>query len=295
MLVALSAWFWVQSQTTDTGTVRVGLAYRVPDELVSVPPLLNSANVIVQGPRALIRRAQGERPRIVVDVRDAGVGRHAIRLDAIDIDGMPGGLTVVAYSPEVVEVSLDERTRRMVPVAPARVGRPAEAHAVSVTRVVPDVVEVSGPREIVDALTQISSMPFDISGWSESRAVPVALDLPRGVETVEPWNGEAEVVITSLTREQTIQDVPVVLTDFAYEPAPGSERLTIKVVGPSDVLLGMRLDHVIAKVELPRDADADHYTATYDADRPPRYEIIVPDPEEVTVADPPPAVELVRR
>jgi YbbR domain-containing protein len=294
LLLAFSAWLWVQSQETDTARVRLNMAYRLPDELVAVDPLPTNAAVIVQGSRGAIRQAQRHRPTMVVDLADEGVGTHEARLETYAIEGLPSGLELVAFTPDTVPVRLDERARRNVAVRGRWMGEPAPAHEVRGVRVTPAVVEITGPREVVEQLDRIDTLPIDISGWTEGRTVPAELDLPRNLATTSPFEGEAEVEIVSLTSSRQLAQVPVVVPDPAWRPASGSETIAVKLSGPTDVLRSLRADQVLARVELPPGAKGSRYTVAYGSERPPRFEILLPR-AEVRVESAPATVEVERR
>lgn len=291
------AWMWVQSQETDTAPVRIAIAWRLPEALVNVEPLPIGATLIVQGPRVLIRRAQTERPTMVIDLRDEDIGRRDVRLDAYDIEQMPSGLSVVAFSPQEVTVSLDEPSVRHVPVMPRHVGRPAQEHALEGLSLSPEVVEVTGPRTLVDRIDKVWTLPVDISGWTETKSVPVALDLPRGVQAANRWSGEVAVSIASLTAQRTVVGIPVMTWGRNdWEPVEGSATVSLTLKGPTDVLRALSTDDIAVRVKLPDNNEGrDAYVAPFRADRPPSFDVVLPRADVITVVEAPPTVEVVRR
>lgn len=296
VVLAAVAWLWVQGKEVATEPVRIDLEWRFADDVVPATPPPASATAIVQGPRAVIRRARVDRPKIRVELEVERRGRHEVRLGSYGVEGLPAGLTVVAFAPEDVAIELDDKAQRRLPVNVVTVGKPAERHVLGAVDVDPDVVRVEGPRSVLGALRGVDTAPVDVSGWDTSREVPVALDLAVGLAPVEPWVGRASVEVSSLTAEQTIQGVPVVVwgrPDWA--PVAGSETITVTLRGPAEVLRSLRVDHVIAKVEVPADGARDRYTARYQADRAPRLEIVLPRPDVVEVAGVPGPVDVVRR
>ncbi len=296
LMFSLLAWTWVQSQESDTARVRVQLDLRFADRLVPVEPPPATASIEVTGPRVLIRRAQAERPRLLVDLRDEGIGPHEIHLDAYPLEGMPSGLAVVGFAPEVLAVRLDQRARRNVKVEAVWVGEPAADHDVERVAIDPRMVEVSGPRAVLDELTRIRTMPIDVSGWDTTRDVDIELDLPRGVESLAPWHGTASVEVSSVLKTVTLTDVPVVvLRNDGYAPAEGESTVTVSLEGPTQVLDELRSDQILATVSLPDGAGAGRYTATFEAAHAPRLDLIYPRPDVVHVKSAPDSVTVVKR
>ena len=289
------AWMWVQSKQVATSHVRVDVELQMADELVNTEPPFGTVVAVVKGSLSAARRAQSQRPTVVVDLKSEKAGAHDVPLEGAKVADLPAGLQVVGFSPEVVHVRLEPRSTRNVGVLAATVGQPDEHHRLLRVTVTPDVAEVTGPRAVVGALSQVKIKPVDLSAWGEGREVPVELELPRGVKTKEPWKGMAKVELEALETTITVSDVQVLVQLPGWQPAPGSERISVTLEGPTQVLRALRLDRVLAIVELPADPTEGAYRARYEASRAPRYEVIVPREDVVRVVDAPGPVEVVRR
>lgn len=296
LVLAVAAWFWVQGQEVSTATVRVALAYRMPEGLVSVNALPTSASLSVTGPRAAVRRAQRDRPQLLVDLGDEGMGTLDVMLDSYELVGLVPGVERGSFRPEVVNVRLDEEIVRNVRVEPAWLGDPAVGHAVQSVGLDPEVAEVRGARANVEGLEVVKTLPVDISGWTEGQEVDVALDLPRGVTTGEDWRGLVSVQVVNQITEMGL-DVPVRLWDpsLPYAVAEGSTEIAVRLKGPTTVLRTLPTDRIVAWVELPEGASASRYEVRFQAAQPPRYEVWLPRPDVVEVVGVPGAVVVEKR
>jgi YbbR domain-containing protein len=293
--VAVLAWWWVQNQETTTARVPVRLVYEFPEGLVSVDPLLNSATFLVSGPRAVTRQAALSKASLRVDLRQAGIGPYEMPLEGLAVEGMPAGVEVVAHSPEVVRVRLDERRKRSVQVRARLVGEPAADHVIE-DSVSPAVVEIVGPRQVIDEVEVLETQPIDVSGWTDSREVPVQLALPRQCNTTQEWNGVAHLEIQSLSTTVTLTDVEVFVRSHRdWVPQEGSERISVRLTGPTKLLRGLRPTRVFAVIDLPSKPQGERYVASFEASKPPRLELVHPWPEQVQVAETPDPVVVVRR
>lgn len=296
LVLALGAWWWVQGQQVATEPLRIVLDWRLPAELVPTTSLPTAATAIVQGPRSAIRRARLLRPTIVADLSDEGQGTQDVRLASYGIERLPPTLSVVTFTPEILALRLDKKVTRKVVVEPVTVGSPAERHTVDTVSLEPDVVELVGAREVVVGLRSVRTTALDVTGWTEGRTVPVGLELPAGVGTSVPWAGKVTVGVTSLVGEQTIQGVPVMVWGApGWRPADGMETLTVTLRGPTEILRAMRVDHVVARVEVPAATERNRLTATFQAAEAPRLEILLPRPDVVEVLGRPGPVDVERR
>jgi hypothetical protein len=163
--------------------------------------------------------------------------------------------------------------------------------------VTPDVVEVIGPRGVLEDVDAIQTKPIDISGWSDKAEFPVELDLPRQCRpAVEPWEGEGHVDIKSLTTDRILTGVQVVVRGRSdWVPSEETSSLTLKLSGPTRLLRGLRAEQVFATVEMPADPTEEIYEAAYQAAVAPRLEVVVPWPDQIEVAETPDPVVVVRR
>ncbi len=292
----MGCWLWVQGEQESKLRVPVSLQYSLPDNLVSVDPLLTRITVMAAGPRAATRRAYNAPLQITVDLRDEGVGSKEMSLVGLPIEGLPSGVIVSEFSPSTLQVALDEKVKRVVQLEPSMVGEPAESYTVTDWSLEPSVIEVSGPKELLADMKAISTRPVDITGLMASTTFPAELDLPWGVETVEPFAGELSLEVESTLTVLTVSGVPVqVMREHGWVPAPGHEEVVVTLEGPTEVLKTLRTDRIFALVELPEDPSRNSYTARYQASRAPRMELVYPREDVVTVRQAPDPVEVVRK
>jgi len=296
LVLATAAWFWVQGQEVDTATVRVALAYRMPDGIVSVNALPTSASLSVTGPRAAVRRAQRDRPQLLVDLSDEGTGALDVTLDSYELVGLAPGVERGGFRPEMVPVRLDEEVVRNVKVEASWLGEPAPGHAIQKVSLTPDVAEVRGARANVEDLDLVQTLAVDVSGWTEGRSVEVGLDLPRGVTTAADWLGSLQVQVVNQLSERVLQDVPVwVWNDPAgWAPAEGSDTIEVTIKGPTALLRELPTERIVAVVELPERPQGSTYTVRYQAAQRPRYEVWLHH-DEVEIVGVPPAIVVEKR
>jgi YbbR domain-containing protein len=294
--MATSAWLWVQSQEVATARVRVQLDFDFAPNLITVDPVLSGATLIVEGTRAAMRRAERADLSIQVDLAQESVGVLDVPLAGLKVDGLPMGVDIVAYSPEVLRLRLDEQARRHVAVRADLVGEPADDHAIMDHRVTPDVVEVVGPRMVLDDLDSVRTKPIDVSGWSDSREFEVELDLPRQCRSVKPWEGMASVEVESLTSVITLTGVQVLVREqYDWVPAPENRSISLRLTGPTKLLRSVRARDVFAMVEIPQDPTETSYLAAFEANAAPRLEIAHPWPGRLRLAETPSPVKVVRK
>ena len=286
LLLAGAIWFYVQGEEIADARVRAEIDWQLPPGVMSVEPLPNQVAVTIRGTRVATRRARDMPVRIVVDLRDAGVGEHGVDLSTAAPQGLPSGVEVLGVAPNAVRLVLDEVTTRRAAVSPVLVGEPAEGFEISEVTLDPEVIEVRGPRSAVAGLDAVRTQPIDVSGINETGPRQVVLDLPRGV-TLEGLPPVAQVAVRSRRERRIIVDVPVhVRGHWDWKPEPDTVDVTLE--GRASTLATVSPETVVAVVIVPDGAAArSSFDAWWGPQDGVRLEVLHPGGMEAAAVQPP--------
>lgn len=184
LFLAILLWF----MATDRPQLTIGSDQRVlqveahltgVDEALEVTSTPPTVDVTVEGPR-LILAFQAQEVRAYVELEGVGAGRHEVpvRVEA------PSGVSVRRVVPGEVNVTLEERARKSVPVRVAVHGVPPGV-AVRIVDVEPDSIEVYGAASSVERVAYILAQVAYDSGGGDVAAVAVGVDgaIVEGVAT----------------------------------------------------------------------------------------------------------------
>jgi len=280
VLIAVTAWLFVQQDVAREAAIPVRLHWKTPDGLVSTEPLRGQIHLRVEGPRAATNRVRSSGITQSVDLRPLPPGEHVVELTDLDWSAVSEQLRIVGVEPPSLTVELDEVVEQKVDVEVRQVGAPPAAYAVRGISIEPGVVVVRGPRKVVSRLARVPTKPLDVSGLTQPTEVEAPLDLPRGVEV----EGDVpRATIDVVVVERTIEDLEVpgvVRGAVGYVPEP--RRLKVSLRGPAPYLEWIGADNVLALVRLDEDAPAS-VEARYGPRRGSRLEIWHPGGPEVTV------------
>ena len=301
LIIAVSAWLWVQGEEIHQSRVRAKIEWSVNPELIALDNLPDSMTLKVEGPRAAVRRLKGD---VVAraDLSRKGVGEHRVQMAVLPIQNVPDDILILDVSPEELVVRLDERLERHMGVDPVVVGVPARGYAVEQVRVEPKVVAVTGPRVVLEGLHSVPSVPIDVSEISGTTVeIEVSLVLPRGVKLVEEWAGTGTVTLRNLNAVRNLAAVPVhVWQNHEWRPIDSQSTIAVSLEGPSDVLREIDLTEITVFVHLPKDLeDVPAQIALYDDGSDahptgPRYTILHPRSDVVSVTRAPDEIRVVR-
>jgi YbbR domain-containing protein len=285
LLLAGAIWFYVQGEEIADARVRAEVEWQLPPGVMSVEPLPTQVAVTIRGSRVATRRARDVPVRIVVDLRDAGVGEHGVDLSTATPQGLPAGIEVLAVAPNAVRFLLDEVTTRRAAVSAVLVGEPAEGFEISEVTLAPEVVEVRGPRSAIAGLDTIRTQPIDVSGITGTGSRQVVLDLPRGV-TLEGLAPVAQVDVRSRRERRVIEDVPVHVRGYwSWRPEPDTVDVTLE--GRASALLDVSADEVVAVVVVPEGSARQAFDAWWGPRDGVRLEVLHPEGMDAAAVQPP--------
>ncbi|MDQ7030683.1 MAG: diadenylate cyclase CdaA [Ardenticatenia bacterium] len=151
-MLAVAAWLIVTFQFNPPQEVRYTnvplLVEGIPPNMLLVTPLPETVSVTVQGPVNVLRLQDAGQLRAVVDVADGQTGQYAVH-----VRGLQRELRVVNVQPSTVEVALEPKAQRRVPVRVELVGTDTLPLTVEIgdepTATPPNVL-VSGPVSNVE-------------------------------------------------------------------------------------------------------------------------------------------------
>lgn len=260
--VAVVAWLYVQGSEQVEGKLRVPLSWQLPETLLAIEPLPASVTLTVRGPRNAIRRAAQMDLQLPVDLGTVGTGAQALDFASLPLVGLPSNVEPLELQPASVRFTLDEVAARKVRIKPRLVGDLAEGYEVAAVQVRPQVVSLRGPRAVVEALTEVSTLPIDISLYSRDIEQRVDLDLPRTVVLVSDENIRVDVDVSPTRIRRVFSAVPVqVWRTDSYRSMPPEVEVVLD--GPSAAMNSVNSNDIVVFAHLPDEPTEAVYRAAF--------------------------------
>jgi len=249
--VAVVLWAWLQSEQVVEESAWVEVSYELPDELVMAQAATKRLRVTVRGPQRYVKNVRGADLALTVDMRDTAPGVQQVDFVDSEIVGITTQeIDIVGLVPNSVQVDIEEKHTRSVPVSPTIVGEPATGYRLAQIEVAPNEVVVEGPYSVVERLARLPTEPVNVAGLTESKTfeVPVTLK-PRTLTRVNSDPVQIRVVIEAMTSQRTFTKVPVIVRSRNWTSS--QESVTVTLSGPVSAL--QAIDHetvaVMVRVE----------------------------------------------
>ena len=264
LFIAAILWLHVVTEDVYEDTVRVSLSMEdMPDGLIVSNEVPKTALVKISGPGKLLLRAGYDLLKVVVRPNHAigVVKRYYLSVENLEGPLDPGLKPETLLEPEFVEIKLDRRAVKKLPVAAQVEMRVKDGYTqVGPLSLTPDQVEVSGPWEFVRPLSLVFTDSVKLS----------EMDAPVRRTVLLRRSGEEHVVLdpdrvllaidVQELAERWIEGVRVSVKNAPYgrKVAPEPSKLAVKVKGGEKVLASLKTEDFAFTVDYRRWVGSGH-------------------------------------
>lgn len=232
--VGLALWIIVTVMQPDVEVTRkVALTLILPNNLIRVSDMPGYIDITFVGPGILIRNVKDEDLSYEVDATRSEAGEMTVKLIESRIKGFPQGATVSSMSPTQINIKLDDKAKRKLPVNVVFKGKPPEGFSVFETVTEPDIVEISGALSEVSRLKYIPTEMVDITGQKGTVVETVGLDLAgQHISLVDTKQVKVKIMIEEKKMTRKFEKIPiqVIGTELKAIIKPGA--LDVNLQGP---------------------------------------------------------------
>jgi YbbR domain-containing protein len=235
VIIAAVLWFVVLGSRNVEVTKEIPLELITPAEVVPANDIPEKISFRLSGPKAFLRAILDRREDpIRVNLSGAKPGLVTYRFFSDNIR-LPIGVKVQSISPTAILIKLENQKRRDVPVRVELRGIPPEGYRITRTEVTPPVIRIKGAETRVDAVTEIATVPIDVSTLRETMDREVPLEIARHNVQVDGPLPRVLVEVDATAANYRIRNVEVrVLTNHKYT----IDRSTVTVLvraAPKDI------------------------------------------------------------
>ncbi len=223
--VAIMLFLLVTVENATPVDVDFRIEYRTADDMMLTNDAPTVLHTTLQGPSARFRSFDmADLEPVVLDFSrgEPGTQRHSVDLSSIN---PPGGMKVVAIRPSEVEVTLDRRVERPVPVRPDVPEAPAFGFEILDVRIVPARARVMGPASQTQSIDFITTRTIDVMGREQDLNLEVDLRPPPPPLRLIDRRVSVFVEIGEEFVQRVFHNIPV-----RVEGAPKNARVTPAIV-----------------------------------------------------------------
>ncbi len=282
-VLALAAWFAVGSEERTETTLQLALELtNIPSQLMVTNEIPSHIEVRVQAPRSVIRELTEEKRHLRIDLGGSKPGsrNELITPSALNL---PRGVVVSRIRPNSVTIELDQAQNRRVEILPVLKGTPAPGFEVGEVTLNPKETVLRGPKNLIQQLKQISTIPIEISRLSSSISREVELDFQNLPLT--PLDSQpiiAKITIRPKLQTKTFADIVVVPYGASNPLRLTPSKVAVTVRGPATNLDLLRAEDITPRINL-KNLKPGTYEAKIAVEVPTGLEVAAVQPETIKV------------
>jgi YbbR domain-containing protein len=249
VIIAIVLWVVVLGSRNVEVTKEIPLEVITPADIVPANEIPEKIAFRLAGPKAFLRAILDRREDpIRVNLAGAKPGLVTYRFFSDNIR-VPIGVKVLSIQPTAILIKLEYLKRRDVPVKVELRGIPPEGFRIAKTEIKPDVVRIKGAETRVDGVTEISTMPIDVSSLKQTLDREVPLDLARAGVQIDGALPRVLIEVEPTAANYRIKNVDIrVLSSYKF--TLNEKTVTVLVRAAPKDLKTLDRNHVYAVVDL---------------------------------------------
>ncbi|MBC7792483.1 MAG: hypothetical protein H7Z43_02145 [Clostridia bacterium] len=232
LVLAAALYAFVTIESGRSVDVEFPIEYLTADDIDLIGEFPHTITVTLAGPWASIRTYDSSKFQPVrVDLRDNGPGPVLRNIQEREVNP-PGGMSVVAITPNEVQVTLARKVERQVAIAvDVGIDKPPYGYEIAGTTTEPEKVRIIGPNGVVQQIDSVFTRPIEVAGHEETFTENAELRAPSPSIRLR----DKSVTVTVEIREEMTTRVVTVPMDARQGALP-----TEVLIEPSTVKLELR-------------------------------------------------------
>lgn len=234
---AILVWERVSARLDDTQKIRgIPVKISMPEEYVLMDNAPNRIDIILKGPKQRLNKITPNDIQVTVDAKTPTIGENELIITTDNIT-LPKGVSVSSIEPDYFKVQIDEKKSKKVPVKLTFSGALMDGYDFNQLNLIPQDVTISGPRSIVDQITDIRTKNILLGkDYVDDFDCTVEVDNKFTNISVNPRFISARIEVYNKYDTRKLQNLPI--KPFSY--LPDGHKLEIKPATATVVVEGMK-------------------------------------------------------
>ncbi len=254
VLMALFFWTLVAGEKEKVKDFALPLEFiNLPSYLEISGPVVDTIVVRVRASEAILRTLSEDRMDARVDLKAAPSGRLSYTLTPAQFR-IPSGSKIISIQPKIVELNLEPKLQKEIPVRENVQGSPAPGFEVEEIIITPPTLRIEGPATEVEETNEATTGLILLNGENKSLEVSVnPVPLAPQNSRVRAINAAKTLVLIRI-RERPVRrsflGVPVQFKGKRFRTQVDPNLLQITLEGPSSLIQGLEPSDLRIEISL---------------------------------------------
>jgi YbbR domain-containing protein len=168
--IAFFLWLYVLSSADTKVEKFVNVHFVLPDGYAIVNKPTSKIKYYLNGPRALVRSFTNKKDHINLNIKNiytSTKNTYEFSTSQLGIK-FPFGVNVESVEPKMISVNIEKKSTKIIPIKLQTIGDVPSDHKMMQWTLVPSSIKISGPKSLMENVTEVKSMVTSISGLTQS-------------------------------------------------------------------------------------------------------------------------------
>jgi YbbR domain-containing protein len=281
VVIAVVLWFVVLGSRNVEATKEIPLEIVTPGDVIVANDLPDKIAFRLSGPKAFLRAVLDRREDPVrVNLAGAKPGLVTYRFFSDNIR-VPIGVKVLSINPTAILIKLEAVKHKEVPVHVELQGVPPEGYRLGAIKTRPENVRIKGAESRVDSITELKTLPVDISELRQPIEKEASFDLTRYGVQIEGALPKLSVGMEPVSANFRIKNVDIRVMS-SYKVRVDDKNVTVLVRVDPDQLRTLDRSRVYGQIDM-TDKPKGTYTMPVKVVLPPSVSLVKVVPDKVSI------------
>mgnify|MGYP003574906354 CR=1 FL=1 len=239
VFLSLFLWVYVLNSEKVVFEKTVQLEYILPDDMMFAQKPQQEVSFTIEGPRAFVRTVADREDRLVIDLNRANTKKQLsfqIGIDPTQLS-LPFGMVVERVNPRRLNIRLEKKASKIVPVRLHFTGQLPEKLSLGKTEISPAEVEVYGPRSLIQSLKELPTRPIELETLLGQENVPVEIHLPDDRLTLTSGHDlTLRYQLRATSSNLELKEQPIKLLTHSRNISASAKSANLKLLVPEKVI-----------------------------------------------------------
>ena len=256
VLIAFFLWLYVLS-SADTKVEKIVNAHFVlPEGFAVVNSPTTKIKYYLNGPRALVRSFINKKDHINLNIKNIYKPNQKSYEFSINQVGIkfPFGVNVESVEPKIITVKIEEKSTKIIKLILQTVGNVPSDHKMMQWTLVPPSIEVSGPKSLMEKVSEVKTMVASLSGLTQSGLK--SLDLINTDERIKysQKSVEYQYEIQPTRANMVIKKIPIRFLSTQVLTRSDRRFVNLMVLAENGMDFNLKKDKIKVIAEVPDNA-----------------------------------------
>lgn len=236
VFMAIFLWIYVLNSEKVKFEKTVTLEYILPSNMMFAVKPVQEVVFMIEGPRAFVKTVAEREDKLIIDLNRQQQRRKqsSFSIDIVPTQlNLPFGMVVERVLPRKIQISLEKRASKVVPVKIRFKGELPNELSLTKLEIIPSEVRIFGPASVIKRMRDIQTTQIDKESLIGFNEMPVEPKMVDNRISFEPGtNLRIRYKLKATSANLVLKDIPIRFLTQNKQTTSPTTSATLKLLAP---------------------------------------------------------------